>query len=126
MRSKIKILDCTLRDGGYYNDWNFENSLVKKYIDFINSSRVDVVELGFRFLNKSKYYGRYSFITDKDIRKLRVSNKKKIAIMINASDLISDQKEHLKIFLNNSSDIFLTLFLFASSFLALIFSININ
>ena len=20
----IKILDCTLRDGGYYNNWNFE------------------------------------------------------------------------------------------------------
>ncbi len=104
MRSKIKILDCTLRDGGYYNNWNFENSIVKNYINFINSSRVDIVELGFRFLNKSKYYGRYSFITDKDIRKLRVSNKKKIAIMINASDLISDQKEHLKIFLNKKKN----------------------
>jgi hypothetical protein len=28
----IKVLDCTFRDGGYYNDWKFNDSLVDKYI----------------------------------------------------------------------------------------------
>ena len=27
------ILDCTLRDGGYYTDWNFEKEIFDNYID---------------------------------------------------------------------------------------------
>ena len=26
MRNDIKVLDCTLRDGGYVNDWKFGES----------------------------------------------------------------------------------------------------
>jgi len=26
----MKILDCTLRDGGYYTDWHFDNELVRR------------------------------------------------------------------------------------------------
>ena len=26
------FLDCTLRDGGYYNAWNFDHSLIQDYI----------------------------------------------------------------------------------------------
>ena len=48
----IKILDCTLRDGGYYNDWNFNAKLVNEYISSINKSNIDIVEIGFRFLKK--------------------------------------------------------------------------
>ena len=28
MKNKI-LLDCTFRDGGYYNKWNFDSSLFK-------------------------------------------------------------------------------------------------
>ena len=31
-KNKIKILDCTLRDGGYYNNWDFSNDLVNDYL----------------------------------------------------------------------------------------------
>ena len=27
-----KILDCTLRDGGYYTDWKFDKHLVRKLV----------------------------------------------------------------------------------------------
>ena len=26
----MKILDCTLRDGGYYNNWNFDLEIIKR------------------------------------------------------------------------------------------------
>ena len=29
MKKKIEVLDCTLRDGGYYNNWDFSLNLVK-------------------------------------------------------------------------------------------------
>ena len=48
--NSIKILDCTLRDGGYYNDWRFSKSLVSEYIKAVNNSNIDIVEIGFRFL----------------------------------------------------------------------------
>ena len=31
-KSNLKILDCTLRDGGYYNDWRFSKDTVHEYI----------------------------------------------------------------------------------------------
>ena len=51
-KSVFKVLDCTLRDGGYYNNWNFSNKIVNEYISSINQSGIDVVEIGFRFLKK--------------------------------------------------------------------------
>ena len=43
----IKVLDCTLRDGGYVNNWNFGKSNIKKIIDNLNKSNVDIIECGF-------------------------------------------------------------------------------
>lgn len=44
---KIKILDCTLRDGGYINDWEFgHNNLLSVYERLVESG-VDIVEVGF-------------------------------------------------------------------------------
>ncbi|MCU9612315.1 aldolase catalytic domain-containing protein [Caldibacillus lycopersici] len=43
----IKILDCTLRDGGYVNDWNFGNRSIKKIIEKLSQSHVDIIECGF-------------------------------------------------------------------------------
>ena len=43
-----KILDCTLRDGGYYNRWFFKDDLVKNYLNLMNHLNVDYVEIGFR------------------------------------------------------------------------------
>ena len=51
-RSKIKILDCTLRDGGYYNNWHFSKNLVQQYLDTMSETGIEYVELGFRFLKK--------------------------------------------------------------------------
>lgn len=45
------LVDCTLRDGGYYNAWDFPNSLINSYIDAMHASSVNVIELGFRSVN---------------------------------------------------------------------------
>ena len=58
------ILDCTLRDGGYYNNWKFDDSLVEKYIASIIESKIDIVEIGFRFLSTKRDLGTLAFSTD--------------------------------------------------------------
>ena len=53
MNRKI-LLDCTFRDGGYYNKWNFDLGLFDDYIKCM-SCNVDIVEIGFRFNDKNKF-----------------------------------------------------------------------
>ncbi len=43
----IKILDCTLRDGGYINRWNFGERSIKKIISKLSQSHIDIIECGF-------------------------------------------------------------------------------
>ena len=45
--NKIKILDCTLRDGGYINDWGFTNTQIQKIINSLEKSNVDIIECGY-------------------------------------------------------------------------------
>ena len=47
MRS-YKIFDATLRDGGYYTDWDFDSKTVDSYIKAMNALPIDYLELGYR------------------------------------------------------------------------------
>ena len=48
MNKQFRLLDCTFRDGGYYNNWNFSNDIVNDYLKTMSVVGVDFVELGFR------------------------------------------------------------------------------
>lgn len=45
--SDIKLLDCTLRDGGYINDWNFGEYTIREILSKLVESGVDYIEVGF-------------------------------------------------------------------------------
>lgn len=70
----IKILDCTLRDGGYVNNWEFGKSVIKDMIQNLIDSHVDIIECGFiRKVNPNPNSSVYSsmnqlaeFITPKN------------------------------------------------------------
>lgn len=47
MPSNIKILDCTLRDGGYNNDWEFGHNNLLNVYSRITESNIDIIETGF-------------------------------------------------------------------------------
>ena len=44
---KISLLDCTLRDGGYINDWNFGRHTIKDILKKLVEAEVDYAEVGF-------------------------------------------------------------------------------
>ena len=44
---KVKLLDCTLRDGGYVNDWRFGYSNIVSIFERLVDSNVDIIEIGF-------------------------------------------------------------------------------
>lgn len=44
--NKVQILDCTLRDGGYVNNWEFDTNMVNEVIDGLYTSGVRYIEIG--------------------------------------------------------------------------------
>lgn len=45
--NNIKLLDCTLRDGGYMNDWNFGHNTLINVFERVTSAGIDFIEVGF-------------------------------------------------------------------------------
>lgn len=43
----IRLLDCTLRDGGFVNDWNFGKKTIRNIFRRLNNAGIDVIEAGF-------------------------------------------------------------------------------
>ena len=93
MRDKINIIDCTLRDGGYYNNWDFSNKLVNDYLKSISETGIRYVELGFRSLSKKEFKGPNWYTTDSYINHLTIPKKLKIGVMVNMSEFVSKSTE---------------------------------
>ena len=72
---KIKILDCTLRDGGYYNNWNFTKDLINEYLKVMDVINIDYVEIGFRFIDKLKTKGPCAYTEENFLKKIENSKK---------------------------------------------------
>lgn len=43
----VRILDCTLRDGGYVNAWNFGEKIIGRIVGNLTDAGIDFVEIGF-------------------------------------------------------------------------------
>jgi len=43
----IKLLDCTLRDGGYINNWCFGKKAIAEIKEKLEDSNIEIIELGF-------------------------------------------------------------------------------
>lgn len=52
--NKVYVLDCTLRDGGYCNGWQFGFENTRKIIDGLAEANVEIIECGF-LTNKVDY-----------------------------------------------------------------------
>ena len=92
----IEILDCTLRDGGYYNNWNFNQNLIQDYLLAIAKTNIRYVELCFRFSEKDRIKGPTAYTTEKLINSLRIPKDLLIGVMVNAGDLLTNNSSALK------------------------------
>ena len=61
----VKILDCTIRDGGYYNDWDFDKNIADFYFSNIQKLPVDIVEVGYISKSINEYAGKYFYLNKK-------------------------------------------------------------
>lgn len=53
--SDIKVLDCTLRDGGYCNNWNFGLHNIQSIMKSVDQAKIDIIECGYLASYNSEY-----------------------------------------------------------------------
>ena len=93
---EMKILDCTLRDGGYYTNWDFNEEITDTYIKNIEKLPVDIIEIGYRSISKTTYFGKFFYLPTYEIERLRKRGlTKEVAIMLNEKDVTPNDLKDL-------------------------------
>lgn len=81
------LLDCTLRDGGYYTNWDFPETIVKDYLEAMNKLPIDYIELGYRSNKNSGYAGAFFYLPQSLLNFCKQISTKKLAIILNEKEV---------------------------------------
>jgi len=86
-REKIKVLDCTIRDGGLMNNHDFDLRFVREVYRALSEAGIDYMEIGYKNskrLFNPKEFGKWKFCNDEDIKKVieGIASKTKISVMV--------------------------------------------
>ncbi len=72
--NQSKIVDCTIRDGGLVNNWDFSIEFVQKLYAGLNEAGVDYMEIGYKnspkLLKGAEAAGPWRFLDDEFLRKV--------------------------------------------------------
>lgn len=95
MKMKIRLLDCTLRDGGYANDWMFGRANITGIIENLVAADADIVECGYwtaKFAGSSDC-ARYNDLDSfrRILPKTAAGCPGRLALMINFGELPIEQ-----------------------------------
>ena len=72
-REQIKVLDCTIRDGGLINNHYFTDDFVRAVYKALSKSGIDYMEFGYRSsreLYSPSEYGAWKYCDDEKIREI--------------------------------------------------------
>lgn len=81
----IKVLDCTLRDGGLVNSFRFEDKFVKDLYQANIKAGVDYMEFGYKASKEIfdvKEFGKWKFCDEEDIRAIVGENNSDLKISV--------------------------------------------
>ena len=94
-REKIKVLDCTIRDGGLINNHDFDRKFVRAVYKALSEAGVDYMEMGYRNSKKlfsSKEFGLWKFCDDEEINEIidGIKSDVKISVMVDVGRVEPD------------------------------------
>lgn len=97
-RPDIKVVDCTLRDGGLVNNFSFSEEFVKELYRTNIKAGVDYMEFGYKaskeIFNKDEY-GKWKFCEEEDIRAVVGNNDFDLKISVMADVGRTDYKNDI-------------------------------
>ena len=82
-RPQIKVIDCTVRDGGLMNKWQFSDDFVKNVYDALGKAGVDYMEIGYlssEGMFSRKEMGAWKFCAENDLKRIIGEEEKKIKL----------------------------------------------
>lgn len=88
----LQLLDCSLRDGGYINDWQFGESEILFILKKLSAAKVDYIEAG--FLNEVNYNSgstNFSDISKAERVLNNISSSVELALMVRPDRFNSDK-----------------------------------
>ena len=80
-KKNIKILDCTLRDGGYVIDWNFGKDKIQSILENLHNSNIEYIECG--FLKETEFNKNKTFWNSPEQLIPLIQSDKNYTLMIN-------------------------------------------
>jgi 4-hydroxy 2-oxovalerate aldolase len=83
----LKLLDCTIRDGGYYTNWDFPDQVVDNYLKAFNDLPVEYLEVGYRSKQLEGYLGKYFYCPVQVLKEIKEKSNKKLVIILNEKDV---------------------------------------
>ena len=86
-RPDIKVVDCTLRDGGLVNNFYFSDEFVRDLYRTNIKAGVDYMEFGYkadREMFDTEKFGKWKFCSDDDIREIVGDNTGSLKISVMA------------------------------------------
>ena len=93
-RRRIKVLDCTIRDGGICNNWKFTDDQVQRTFKVLVESGVDYMEVGYRtkdgVFDKEKV-GPWRFCTEDDLAKVVGPGQIKLSTMVDIGKVTTSE-----------------------------------
>jgi 4-hydroxy 2-oxovalerate aldolase len=97
-RPDIKVLDCTIRDGGLMNNHQFADGFIKAVYTACVESGVDYMELGYKASRKvivPGEHGDWKYCTEEDVRRIVGENPSKLKLTVMADAERTDYKEDI-------------------------------
>jgi 4-hydroxy 2-oxovalerate aldolase len=82
-RPQIKVIDCTVRDGGLMNKWQFEDQFVRNVYHALSEAGVDYMEIGYLSSENAfsrDEYGPWRFCAEEDLKRIIGDTEKKIKL----------------------------------------------
>ena len=84
-KKEIKVLDCTVRDGGLMNKWQFSKEMVKSVYDSCVEAGVDYMEIGY-ISSEDQFsrseFGPWKFCSESDVREIVGENNTKTKLSV--------------------------------------------
>ena len=97
-RPEIKVLDCTIRDGGLMNAHRFDDKLVKAVYQTCVDAGIDYMELGYKASKKifaPSEFGAWKYCNEDDIRRIVGENKTSLKLTAMADAERTDYHEDI-------------------------------
>lgn len=82
MNKNVQVLDCTLRDGGYINDWAFGHNVITAIYKRLEKAGVEFIEVGFLDGRRQYDNNRSIFPDTKSLNKVFADVEKHHAIPV--------------------------------------------